>query len=340
MDTSKSRTRRLTLDKLVVNPRLARCLPAGLAFHYHALPVAKDNGHITVAMADPDDETAYKAILTALGAEVYAVQSDAATIDQLLAKIWPSEAPQTVRLLVYHQTSPQAAAVETYAHYLKTLLNGQLSIYQTESDPKTAFDDLVARASCDQDLVIFGEPDQSPVRRILLGPMGCKAADRIPTSVLIARRPRSPLKKILLVTRGQEGVDNVAVDWIVRLSQPSNAIVNVLALVPAMPPMYQRAMIHMPHGLSDWLTTDTPLGWQLRQLARQLVNWEITGKLRFRQGPPNRQIQSEVAAEDYDLLVMATDPSRWWQRRLLGDLVNPILHWTKLSVLIAKATIT
>ena len=64
-------TQYLTLDKLVVDPRLARRLPPVLAFRYHALPVAKDNDHITVVMANPGDRTACEAIATGLGMQPY-----------------------------------------------------------------------------------------------------------------------------------------------------------------------------------------------------------------------------------------------------------------------------
>ncbi len=329
-------TQHLTLDKLVVNRRLARRLPPGLAFRYHALPVAKDNGDITVAMADPDNRTAREAIATALGTEPYVVQGDSTAIDKLLAEVWPQETKDTLRLLVYHQASPIAGEVQSYAQYLSDLLGGQLNYLQTETKKEASLDDLV-QASCDHALVIFGEPDQSLIRRLLSGPMGCQAAERVPTSVLIARRPRWPLRKILFVTRGQ-GLDDMAVDWMVRLAQPSRAAVTVLAVVPAMSAMCQRATTHMPHGVADWLTTDTPLGRQLRRIARRLVNWEIEGKLRFRQGTPDWQIESEVAEENYDLIVIATDPDDWWLRRLLGELVSPLLHWIDRPVLIAKST--
>jgi nucleotide-binding universal stress UspA family protein len=329
-------TRYLTLDNLAVNRGLARLLPRILAFRYHALPVAKDNGHITVAMADPDDKTACQAIATALGAELYAVQGDPTTIDKLLAEIWAEETKQTLHLLAYHQAGPITGELQLYARYLADLLGGQLSQCQAGIESVPNFNDLAEQASFGHDLVIFEESDQSLLERLLSGPTSCKVAEQAPSSVLIARSPRWPLKKVLLVTRGQEGVDDAAVDWTVRLAQPSKAIVNVLALVPATSAMCQRAMTFMPHGPGDWLATDTPLGRQLRQIAKQLENWEIQGELRFRQGLPNRQIKGEVNEEAYDLVVVAADPSDWWLRRLLGELVNPLLRWIDRPVLIAR----
>jgi nucleotide-binding universal stress UspA family protein len=329
-------TRYLTLDKLVVNRQLAQRLPSNLALRYHALPVAKDNGHITVAMANPNDQRARKVIAAALGAELFVVECNPTAIDELLTEIWPEESDHVLRLLVYHQASPIADQVQTYAQYLRDLLNGQLNYCQPDDSTDTKIDDLLEAASCGQDLVIFGEPDQSLIKRLLSGPKGCQAAERVPTSVLITRRPRWPLKNILLMTRGQE-TSTAAVDWAVRLAEPSNAAVTVLAVLPAAPTVYSQTL--SKYGLAYWLTTDTPLGCQLRQIAQQLTNWEIEGELRFRQGSPENQIRRELAEHKFDLIVTTADPVDWWQRRLLGQFVNQLLHWVDRPVLIAKPKI-
>jgi hypothetical protein len=57
----------LTLDKVVVDPALARCLPPILAFRYHALPIAKDNSHIIVVTASSDDRATCETIAASLG---------------------------------------------------------------------------------------------------------------------------------------------------------------------------------------------------------------------------------------------------------------------------------
>ena len=331
-------TQHLTLDNLVVNRQLARRLPQGLAFRYHALPVAKDNGHTTVAMANPDDQIARRAVATALGTELYVVHSDQTAIDKLLKNIWDEEVRQPQRLLVYHQTHPIAEDLLRYARYLADLLGAQLNQCSTGDESGRDLDDLVEKVSCGHDLVVFEESDQTLIERLLSKPVGCKAVRRVPSSVLIARAPRRPLKKILLVTRGQGGVDDVAVDWTVRLAQPGRVAVTVLALVPPTSAICQRAMTNMPRGPGDWLSTDTPLGRQLRQIAGRLTNWEIEGELRFRQGSPNRQIKNEVNEGDYDLIVIAADPIDWWLRRLMGDLIRPLLCWADRPVLIAKPT--
>lgn len=323
----------LALDSLVMNPRLARRLPPALAFRYHALPVAEDRGRITVAMADPDDAIARAALAAALGTRLYVVQADPAAIDGLLAETWPEETHQALRLLIYHQASHIADEVQAYARYLSDMLNGNLSYFQTLARANDTFDNLT-QAGCGYDLLIFGEPDPSLVERLSPGPAYLRVAKQVPTSVLIARRPRWPLRRMLLVIRDQEA-DDIAVDWTARLAQPSGAVVTILAIMPQVPAMCNQAA-RMQHGLAEWLATDTPLGRQMRRIARRLTNWETKGTLRFRQGPPEWQIQCEVSEGDYDLIVIAADPPGRWLRRLLGEVVNPLLRRVDRPVLIAK----
>jgi nucleotide-binding universal stress UspA family protein len=326
----------LTLDTLVVNRQVARRLPPALAFRYHALPVGKANGTVTVAMANPADKTACREIAAALGASLCVVQGDSAAIDRHLADLWPQEANQVLRLLVHYHASPNAVQVKLYADYLSELLNGYLAECHRTYSPDLPFDRLIKQVGYASDLFILGEPCQSLIGRLVAGSPDRKAAEEMPVSVLAARSPRWPLKRILLVTRGL-GLDDVAVEWVTRLARPAGAAVTVLAVQPPLSGADSRALGR--GGLADWLTTDTPLGRQLRQIGQQLVMWEIEGKLHFRQGLPDWQIKAEVLDGDPDLIVVAADPSDWWERRLLGRLVGSLLAWVNRPVLVARPTV-
>lgn len=335
--SSAPQNRFLSLDKLTANSRLARRLPHELAFRYHAMPVAEDGERITVAMADPDDAEGQLAVATALGAMPYVVQADQSSIDALLAELWRAEALSSLHLLVYAKTSPTADELSTYTHLLRDLLDARISYFDShvEADPTLeAVIEAVTRVG--HDLVICGESCQPLIDRLLFGQADCRVTDQIPTSLLIVRGVRWPLKRILLVVRHEcVETNEVALEWVRRLARPSDAVVTVLAIAPPVPAMYSH-MGRMQQGLTALLNTDTVLGREMRQIARQLSDWEIDGTLRLRQGATGWQLRLEVAAGDYDLIVMGADRSNRWLRWLTGGQINPLLRWADRPVLIAK----
>jgi len=336
--SNHTQARHLTLDGLAVNPTVARRLPLTIACRYRALPVAEANGQITVAMANPDDAAAREAVITALGTPSCVVGGDPMVIDALLAEVWPEASQHSRRLLICAQASPAADEVFTFAQALSGLLDAHIS-HLGPSEGKDVDCEAVARAveQNGYDLVIWEEPDQPLGQRLLSGPACHKAITRIGCSLLVIRRPRWPLHRLLLVVWGDE-TDTIAVDWTVRLARSSGAPVTVLAVVPPVPAMYNR-FARMQQGLDTLLTTETPLGQSMRRVARWLVEWEVEGTLRLRQGAPDEQIHREVAEGDYDLITVAARPNDRAARWLLGDRIRSLLCWADRPVLIAKPTI-
>lgn len=349
MEASASgKIQHLSLDNLAVNPRLARRLTPTLACRYHALPVAEDGDRITVVMANPDDATAREAILAALGTTCCVVRGDPAAIDALLAEVWPEEAHRSLRLLVCAQVSPLAGELCDYVHAIGSLLSARVGYFQATDDASATVDALAEEAGhADYDLVVFAESDQLLVEWLLSYPTDGKTTERLLSSLLLARRPRWPLRRILLVIRGEE-LDDRAVDWVVRLAGPSGAAVTVLAMMLPAPATYGREARPQP-GLNALLTTDTTLGQQMRRVAQRLVNWEIESTLRLCQGPPSQRIRREIAEGDYDLIAVAaepiglsprTKPQGQWSHQLPGELALSLLRWSNQPVLIARREAT
>lgn len=243
-------------------------------------------------------------------------------------KTWRQTFRSSPELLVYRQNGPVADKVQAYARYLAGLLNGRLGDCSKQS--LASITGVTGEAGTGQELVIFAAPDQSPINRLFFGPAEARAVMQIPTSILIARRPRWPLRRILFVTRGCD-MDGVAVRWVVDLAGASRTAVTVLVIQPPLSAVDSQALCR-----ADWLASDTPLGRQLRQLAKGLGYWQTEGRLHFRPGLPGYQVKTEVTEGDPDLIVMAADPENWWLRRLVGEVVRPLLHWIDRPVLVAK----
>lgn len=258
---------------------------------------------------------------------------DIVAFNQLLTERWLEPGQPPIRILAYYQRGPSGEAVCTYAQYITQLLMGQLSYFQAGVAAEADLAKLAKEIDRKYDLFILGEPDQAPFKRFISAPVGCKMVKQIPTSVLVVRRPRQSLQRILFVTREQR-LDEVAIDWLVPLAQASNAAVTVLLALPQAPPMYCRDLRQT--DLTYWLTTDTPLGRQLRRISRCLINWDIRLKLQFRPGLPREQIEHQVEEDNPDLIILAADSSNWWQRRIPGVLVEPLLQWIDRPVLVAK----
>jgi hypothetical protein len=314
-DSGSGLTWHLALDNPTLNPALARRLPPHLAFRYHALPVAEDKGYITVAMADPDDTAAREAIAAALGTHSYVVRGAPERIDALLAEIWPEATRPALRWLV----CAPAAGTQAYIQYIGSLLGSR-------PDYLAAGTDLAGQARHGWELILLWEPSLYLIEQVL-----STAGEECP-ALLVVQRPRSPLRKVLLII-GSEATEDISVQWTIRLARPSGAAVTVLAVAPAAPGVDHGAT-YLEHGMSALLATDTALGRQMRRVARRLLNWEIDGRLRLREGPLDRQLQLEMAAEDYDLIAAAgPDDSR-----LPGEMIGPLLCRADRPVLMTKAT--
>ncbi len=333
--TGPHRIAYLALDQLAANRKLARRLPSDVAWRFHALPVAEENGRITVAMANPDDAGAREAVFGALGPASCVVKADPVAIDSLLAEIWADEVRCRLDVRVCAFPDPVPDEVQDYAQALGELLDARVGCLTSarEANALAKDDDC---APCD--LVVFGRRRHPLIERLLSRSVADGAPvsqeREIPFAVLVARGPRWPLRSILLVLWGGE-TDQAAVDWVVRLAQPSGGAVTVLAVVPPVPAMYGR-QTGMDQGLPVLLTSATPLGQQMRQTARRLVECEIEGTLKLRQGPPDWQICCEIVKGDYDLIALAAKPCRWWLRWLEGDVVIPLLSKADRPMLIAR----
>jgi nucleotide-binding universal stress UspA family protein len=234
-------------------------------------------------------------------------------------------------MLVCLPDSAAGCVVREYAQYLRGVLGGRICY-----EPMLSKEDFscIRQASTNCDLVVFGEPEQSWLETLLTGQPCIQAADQSSTSFLLARRPRWPIKRLLLILRIEE-TDEAATTWLARLVQPEKTAVTILPIVPSLPALY-RLGNPVQTGLDILLSPNTPSGNYLRYVAQQLKHWQIDGDLHLRQGDPDRQIRDEVAEGAFDLVVIGAEPHGRFYRRLLGELVTPLLRWIDRPLLIAR----
>lgn len=312
----------LTLTPLIPDQALARQLPAEVARRCRALPVAQDNGHITVVMAEPEDQDARAAITAAalahLGKQstqpplVTIVQGDPAAIDMWLAALWPP-ADEAPGLTVW---TPDLTTGE-YAQRVAALVQARLAQFQL-----SAAGPVQAIASSPAALVVAPCHDAA-LRRWLMEVEGARAA------VLVACRPRWPLRRLLVIVRGDEVDDEVLV-WAARLARPGRAAVTALMVAP---PALHGHRETSEEGIASLLTANHAGGRRMRRVAQRLAAWQLESTLHLRQGAPDAVIRQEWQAQAYDLTIVGIavrgGEAPWRLRpfldRLLDDAPCPLL---------------
>ncbi|NIM94411.1 MAG: universal stress protein [Anaerolineales bacterium] len=324
----------IALDNIKLNPDLVRRMPIEIACKYHMLPVAEAKGRVTVAMADPADVQALKAIEAVFGGRPYLVKSDQQTIDRLLAEIWAEKSPKPLRILLYSPPTCTSEGVRSYANRLALLLQAELHCHQEHVGPEADFDSLQRESTHGWDLILFGEPQQTLKQRLLSGPPVQFILQRISTSILFVTNPLWPIRKILHILRCED-VDYSVIDWACKIAQPSDAEVTLLTVVPQIPGVFQ-GLPKMRISLHDILSTDCTLGIHLREVARRLDHRSIQSNIRILQGTPYWQIRSEIIEGAYDLIAVGEDPTGWLVNQLKGNLVRQLLTSTRRPVLVVK----
>ncbi|KPK03367.1 MAG: hypothetical protein AMJ56_19230 [Anaerolineae bacterium SG8_19] len=242
----------------------------------------------------------------------------------------PEIGKETKRILVYLPRTSADVTLRAYGEYLSSLLQGQTT-YRLERSGED-FSQL-RRTTSDFDLVLYGEPEQSTLERVLFGSIGRRVASNAPATILVAQQPRWPIRRILLVIR-VEASEELAVEWAGRLTRLSDAHLTILPLVPFQPLIYG-SVSHLQVGIESLLTPSTPSGEQLRTFLNRLRQWQVNGTLRVRQGDPLWQICWEIDEGKYDLIIIGAEQHSRWRRWLFGELVGPVISRINRPLLIA-----
>lgn len=303
---------RLDLAHLAPQPDLAHWLDSATARRFHALPIARDQGRITVALAEPTDLAARAAVERAMqtaaiarqepAPEIVWVQGDTAQIDAWLLKLAFTVEPPITALTIQLDTTTHPA-VARYAEQVAHLLTARLAV-STSSETASNTDTLLIRTwPPENDTVrIAGEDD--------LGP-----------ALLYACQPRWPLRRVLLIGRG-DPVDDAALTWAARVIHASGAATTALMVAP-----HAAAVSALPaqDDIASLLSPHHALGFQMQRVAQQLAALQLDAVLHLRQGAPATVIREELACTPYDLAIAGVAirgaSAQWRLRPLLGGLL-------------------
>lgn len=324
----------LSLEDWVPDRSVMRRFPADLAWRYRALPVAHDRSGATVVMADPDDQAAREAVCAALAtgnaaqgaaALVTLVRGDPAVIHRWLAELFPqpsgdetvSRAGEKREIWLRTALHGDGEHVVSYAEALATLLGASLRqlnplALSAAAQVMTAHPSLVILPCLDFNLLPALLEDNSSA-----------------PAVLLACRPRWPLRRLLLIVRG-DAVDDAALAWAVRLAAAGDVVTTALMIAPHATPS---TALPAPNGVSDLLSPNNAVGRRMQHAAQRLAAMHLDAVLHLRQGAPDQIIRQELIAAPYDLAIAGVAVRgvdvQWRLRpllhRLWSDLNCPLL---------------
>jgi hypothetical protein len=130
LDSKKRAPTYLHINQMTLNPRLVELVPVEILRRYHVLPLAENNGRITVAMADPNDDIARSVIRSNLGNTTCLVKADPKLIDRLIDECCPDETAPSLRILTWFPDDPINPDLQSYMKAITGLLNGELFPYE------------------------------------------------------------------------------------------------------------------------------------------------------------------------------------------------------------------
>jgi len=327
----------LELMHLEAVPAIAGLLPSNLARRYHALPLAEDGERITVAMANPEDQEARKVISGILGPAVCFVRADKKVIDRQLARFWQKEIGKKAKYLLWISQDSSWEELRAYSDHFTTLFGARSKIVDTpDHGVNSCLALLLEIEKIEPDLVILTGLGFDHLNRLIGSQSKKEPARHYPSSLLVVRQSRWPIKNILLGL-SHEGDDESAVDWAVDIARASRAEVTILALTQPMPITWDEDF-RTRCRIDTALSLDTRIGKKLRRVAQHLVSAGVNGIFHFRQEPPTWQIRFELLENEYDLVILDSGyPDKLWSS-IIEEVIDPLFSWTELPILITKST--
>jgi hypothetical protein len=228
----------------------------------------------------------------------------------------------------YSEVLPDDSQIDDFAHEIALLLGIQVRrySYQTGGRDQNLAIELMSEFK-ETDMIILSVQDYRRLKEWNL-------LTKLPISHMVVKNPYWPVKNLLLVLQDEEA-DDYAIEWSFLVAKRSGATITVLPILSPVPLMYA-GMNPMSHNLSLLMASNSPLGCKMRKIVQRFADLRIAGSICFRYEAPNWQIQSEAAAGNYDLIVIACESGSRFRKVIEGDIVCSVLDWAELPILIAK----
>lgn len=293
----------LNLDEVTVDPALVKRVPYALAMYYLALPLAQENGHVSVALAHPENDAALATLSNLLQAEIVPVRSQSDKIRTALQRLHGLNGRPAQRIMMWSATPEHGPAVRQMAAIFAKMHDTPAPVLdagQVEIEAALA----VAQES-HATLVVLSPPPDRTLDEVVSRSSG---------SLVLVRGEHRPIKSILVAARGYASDDQV-LDWLEPLVRQQRAQVTLFPLL-GLPTL----------DLDDIFCGDGPAKRHLDHLLQRLAGEHLAASLRVRAGDPAAQVVAELREGDYDLLVIAAEAHGQFVTRVLAAMQEQGVH--------------
>lgn len=262
---------------------LLKRIPRRLASYYLAFPLAEEGGRVTVVTAHPDNTAALWVLRRLLEADIVPVSSSELAIQEAIARVYAAEAPDTPTIVAWADDPDWIEAVHAVAAMFGRVMGQPV----TTIDGALPVDERLHVADGAECSLLVTNASTAAAR--------LQALRRSPAPVLLVRGQAAPVRKMLVVLRGY-GSDHQTVSQALPFLAHEGATATVLPLT----------------GSSHWRLDDLLAGYapvraHLQSCLNDLARANVDVSLKLRQGEPADQVIAELAANEYDLLVIAAE---------------------------------
>jgi hypothetical protein len=311
----------LSLKDITLDAELVRLLPSKLAYYHLALPLAADDGQITLAMAHPDNPLVIEMLGKLLGASIVPIRADATEIRFALDQVWQTAKTLESNILTWGSSGHYALRAHQNGTVLSPIFGAQVHDFQgndldhvlmlTQQDHYML---TVMSGSISENLLPIVRQAGTPVLLLFGDPV---------------ERAEPSFARILLSLRGHSP-DLSALNLVAPLASASQAEVTVLAVTDA---AQKFAHTRLSHGLTALLDPDQEAAQHLARCTSLLVTAGILGYLKLCQGDPVQQIVTEYTKGQYSLLVITSEAFGEFVQQVIETLQSQTDH---MAVLVVK----
>ena len=275
------------LTKIKLDPELLARVPLVLCRYHQVLPLAREDGRVSVAMVYPRNIAARDMLTSLLEAEIVSVQISEHALQealQRLAALTSASTDDLPHILLHAPGIAATALLMRLSSVVAAAVGGDCACIQS---PEISLAATLAVASASHS-------------RLVAVPMMDAAAwedllQRTPTSLLLAATADAPVTQILVVLRGH-GADMQALSWAVAIAVAESAHLTLL-LLPDSPTT----------DLQSLLDPESQAGRHVAAAVKLVSSQGIEPRLRLRQGDCIRQIVEEVATHRYDMVALCAE---------------------------------